>query len=64
VEQSGCHPKEDVISILTGNVKSVYGENFSNLSIITLAPELEGAEEAIANLTKLGVKGESHKPLL
>lgn len=56
-EKRGCHPENLVVSSFGNNpietIKSVYGST-DNIAIVTIAPELEGAKEAIEHLVAVG----------
>ncbi|KAL3108150.1 hypothetical protein niasHT_016341 [Heterodera trifolii] len=53
----GCHPKSLVVASLQNiNLNSVYGLDLSNLSYVTVAPELPGAIEAIAFFRQKGIE--------
>ena len=44
----GCHPPELILSnFQTNKLEDVYGDDFTNVCIVTLAPELDGALEAV-----------------
>lgn len=56
-DKRGCHPEQLVITSLgsdpVGTIEKVYG-NSRNIAIVTIAPELEGAQEAIKYLVSTG----------
>lgn len=57
-EKRGCHPQECVRSTLTTeDLERTYGNlDCLDISMVTLAPELPGAEDAIRYLRKRGIK--------
>lgn len=56
-DKRGCHPEQLVITSLGSNpaetIENVYGST-ENIAIVTMAPELEGAQEAIKYLVAAG----------
>ncbi|CAL2038193.1 unnamed protein product [Caenorhabditis brenneri] len=56
-DKRGCHPEQLVVKSLGSNpaetIEEVYG-NTKNIAIVTIAPELEGAQEAIKYLVSAG----------
>ena len=55
-KKCGCHPPELILSSFRANkLEDVYGGDFSNVCLVTLAPELEGALEAVELLNSKGV---------
>jgi len=56
-EKKGAHPEECIISPVKGmdTVLDVYGPGFSNISLITLAPELQNSLEVVEKCVEMGV---------
>ena len=56
-DKRGCHPEQLVITSFGSNpaetIEKVYGST-KNIAIVTMAPELEGAQEAIKYLVAAG----------
>lgn len=56
-KRRGCHPESLIVSSLIGNeLESVYGSDLSELTYVTIAPELPGAIGAVQNLHQKGIK--------
>ena len=58
-EKKGAHPVDHIRSSLDGGLaqlEDVYGPAIDNIEIVTLAPELEGAQDVVEELIKRGVK--------
>lgn len=57
IEKRGAHPIEHIKKFAEGfqTVYKTYSENLSNVSIITIAPELEHSTEVIQKLSQSGI---------
>ena len=56
-EKKGAHPEQHIMAPAQGmeSVETMYGPGLSNVSIITLAPELPGAMEVVARCVGAGI---------
>lgn len=58
VEKRGAHPTHLVRTLTGGGLQALrdcYGEDLSSVSLVTLAPELENADEVVMDLHRRGI---------